>query len=173
MSFQGLPLVLRIPLTSHSHFPFTHPCRRAPSLRFVCPPISTSFTSRQRFGSPSNSDLSAVVSVPLAASSSSPIPHRWQQRPRVAATTAVGSHCTVYSQQRHLVHSFLGERPPARRPRTDLGSRHHSPTTSRPSPQPLQGPYYSQQMQRRTADTLTPDLNDLGKGIPLSFVFAS
>ena len=44
--------------------------------------------------------------------------------------------------------------------------------TSRPT-QPQQGPYYPQQMQRRTSDTLTPDLHDLGKGVPLSSVPAS
>lgn len=47
-----------------------------------------------------------------------------------------------------------------------------SPTTGRPT-QPQQGPYYPQQMQRRTSDTPTPGLSDLCKGVPLSSVPAS
>ena len=39
--------------------------------------------------------------------------------------------------------------------------------------QPQQGPYYPQQMQRRTSDARTPNLKDLGNGVPLSSVPAS
>ncbi|KAI6044352.1 PSP1 C-terminal conserved region-domain-containing protein [Pisolithus marmoratus] len=47
-----------------------------------------------------------------------------------------------------------------------------SPTTGRPI-QPQQGPFYPQQMQRRMSDAPVPNLNDLGKGVPLSSVPAS
>lgn len=50
-----------------------------------------------------------------------------------------------------------------------------SPALSSPSLKfnPQQAPYYPQQMQRRASDASTPNLNDLGKGVPLSSVPAS
>ncbi|KAI6103359.1 hypothetical protein EDD16DRAFT_1730754 [Pisolithus croceorrhizus] len=47
-----------------------------------------------------------------------------------------------------------------------------SPTTGRPI-QPQQGPFYPQQIQRRSSDAPVPNLNDLGKGVQLSSVPAS
>ncbi|KAI6046995.1 hypothetical protein EDC04DRAFT_952760 [Pisolithus marmoratus] len=47
-----------------------------------------------------------------------------------------------------------------------------SPTTGRLI-QPQRGAFYPQQTQRRTCNVPDPDLNDLGKGVPLSSVPAS
>ncbi|KAI6037900.1 PSP1 C-terminal conserved region-domain-containing protein, partial [Pisolithus marmoratus] len=118
-------------------------------------PTGTSFSSRQRFGSPSDSGLSAGGSPPSpppqsagTAADRRPIPRRWQQRPWLSAPAPAPTITTI---------PYCSSMP------SPL-----SPTTG-----PSAGPFYPQQMQRRMSDAPVPNLNDLGKGVPLSSVPAS
>ncbi|KIK23212.1 hypothetical protein PISMIDRAFT_10999 [Pisolithus microcarpus 441] len=145
-------------------------------------PAGISFASRQRFGSPSDSGLSAGDSPPRS--------HLEQQL--IDAQYLAGGnngHGSQQQQQQQQQQSSLTARfilgkgiqylpqgndsPPYNRS-TLQGSVPSplSPTTGRPI-QPQQGPFYPQQMQRRSSDAPVPNLNDLGKGIPLSSVLAS
>jgi len=142
-------------------------------------PSGTSFTSRQRFGSPSDSGLSAGASPPRS---------QLEQQLIDAQCRSGGNnaHGSQQQQQSTLTARFIpgkgiqyiplqGNDPStyARSTSQSSGlSSPLSPTTGRPI-QPQQGPYYPQQMQHRTSDAPTPNLNDLGKGVPLSSVPAS
>ncbi|KIM50569.1 hypothetical protein SCLCIDRAFT_1225253, partial [Scleroderma citrinum Foug A] len=114
-------------------------------------PSDTSFTSSQRFGSPSG--LSAGTSPPRSQLEQQLI----DVQCRTGGNNGHGSH---QQQQQSLTARGSGLSSPL------------SPTTGRPI-QPQQGPYYPQQMQRRTSDAPMPNLNELGKGVPLSSVPAS
>ncbi|KAI6020923.1 PSP1 C-terminal conserved region-domain-containing protein [Pisolithus microcarpus] len=124
-------------------------------------PTGTSFASRQRFGSPSDSGLSAGGSPP----------HSQLEQQLIDAQYLAGGnngHGSQQQQQQQQQQSSLTARSPGR------GSIPSplSPTTGRPI-QPQQGPFYPQQMQRRSSDAPVPNINDLGKGVPLSSVPAS
>ena len=139
-------------------------------------PSGTSFTSRQRFGSPSDSGLSAGASPPRSQLEQQLIDAQY----RTGGNNDHGSH------QQPLTARFIpgkGIYIPSlgndslmyARSTSQSGSELSSPlspTTGRPI-QPQQGPYYPQQMQRHTSDAPTPNLNKLGKGVPLSSVPAS
>ncbi|KIK14790.1 hypothetical protein PISMIDRAFT_116394 [Pisolithus microcarpus 441] len=145
-------------------------------------PTGTSFASRQRFGSPSDSGLSAGGSPPRS---------QLEQQLIDAQYLAGGNngHGSQQQQQQQQQQSSLtarfipgkgiqylpqGNDPPPYNRSTSQGSVPSplSPTTGRPI-QPQQGPFYPQQMQRRSSDAPVPNLNDLGKGVPLSSVPAS
>ncbi|KAI5986412.1 PSP1 C-terminal conserved region-domain-containing protein [Pisolithus albus] len=146
-------------------------------------PTGTPFASRQRFGSPSDSGLSAGGSPPRS---------QLEQQLIDAQYLAGGNngHGSQQQQQQQQQQSSLTARfipgkgiqylpqgnndPPPYNRSTSQGSIPSplSPTTGRPI-QPQQGPFYPQQMQRRSSDAPVPNINDLGKGVPLSSVPAS
>ncbi|KAI6011890.1 hypothetical protein BKA83DRAFT_4466677 [Pisolithus microcarpus] len=124
-------------------------------------PTGTSFASRQRFGCPSDSGLSAGGSPPRSQLEQQSIDAQYLagQRPWLSGIQ--------YLPQ--------GNNDPSPYNRsTSQGSLPSplSPTTGRPI-QPWQGPFYPQQMQRRSSDAPVPNLSDLGKGVPLTSVPAS
>lgn len=139
-------------------------------------PSGTSFASnRQHFGSPSDSGLSAGGSPPRS---------HFEQQLIDAKAQYLGSGNGTAPQQQSLTARFIpgqgiqylpshGNGGAAfNRPGTSTVSSPLSPTGSR-SIQPQQGPFYPQQIQRRTSDAPQPSINDLGKGVPLSSVPAS
>ncbi|KAL4069145.1 PSP1 C-terminal conserved region-domain-containing protein [Scleroderma yunnanense] len=142
-------------------------------------PSNTSFASRQRFGSPSDSGLSAGASPPRS---------QLEQQLMDAQYLSGGNNSHgLQQQQASLTARFIpgkgiqyvssqgNDSPTYNRSASQSASGLSSPlspTTGRPI-QPQQGPYYPQQIQRRTSDAPTPNLNDLGKGVPLSSVPAS
>ncbi|KIO01155.1 hypothetical protein M404DRAFT_736569 [Pisolithus tinctorius Marx 270] len=144
-------------------------------------PTGTSFASRQRFGSPSDSGLSAGASPPRSQLEQQLIDAQY-----LAGGNGHGSHQHQQQQQQSsLTARFIpgkgiqylpqGSNDAPSYNRTNSQSSIPSPlspTTGRPI-QPQQGPFYPQQMQRRTSDAPVPNLNDLGKGVPLSSVPAS
>ncbi|KAF8139799.1 PSP1 C-terminal conserved region-domain-containing protein [Boletus edulis] len=138
-------------------------------------PSGTSFAStRQHFGSPSDSGLSAGGSPPRS---------HFEQQIIDAKAQYLGSGNGTASQQRQsLMARFIpgqgiqylpshGNGGPAYNRSSTIPSP-LSPTSSR-SIQPQQPPFYPQQIQRRTSDAPQPNINDLGKGVPLSSVPAS
>lgn len=143
-------------------------------------PSGTSFASRQRFGSPSDSGRSAGASPPRSQLE--------QQLMDVQYLSGANNgHGPQQQQQQSLTARFIpgkgiqyissqgNDSPTYNRSTSQSGSGLSSPlspTTGRPI-QPQQGPYYPQQIQRRPSDAPTPNLNDLGKGVPLSSVPAS
>ncbi|KAG6329849.1 hypothetical protein ID866_9239 [Astraeus odoratus] len=146
-------------------------------------PSGTSFASRQRFGSPSDSGLSTGGSPPRSqleqqlmdaqylagANDHDPQQHQQQQSSLTARF--------IPGKGIQYLPSHGGDATPSYSRSTSQGGSGAlpsplSPTTGRPI-QPQQGPYYPQQMQRRTSDAPTPNLNELGKGVPLSSVPAS
>jgi len=143
-------------------------------------PSGTSFTSRQRFGSSSHSGLSVGASPPRSQLEQQLLDAQY----RSGGNNGHGSQ--QQQQQSTLTARFIpgkgiqykllqGNDSPTYTRSTSQSSGLSSPlspTTGRPI-QPQQGPYYPQQMQRRTSDSPTPNLNDLGKGVPLSSVAAS
>lgn len=138
-------------------------------------PSGTSFaSSRQHFGSPSDSGLSAGGSPPHS---------HFEQQLIDAKGQYLGSGNGAASQQQSLTARFIPGQGIQYLPSHGNGgasfnrsgttmSSPLSPTGSR-SIQPQQGPYYPQQIQRRTSDAPQPNINDLGKGVPLSAVPAS
>ncbi|KAF9242340.1 PSP1 C-terminal conserved region-domain-containing protein [Melanogaster broomeanus] len=141
-------------------------------------PSGTSFASRQHFGSPSDSGLSTGGSPPRS---------HFEQQLMDAQAQYLGTGNGAASQQQSLTARFtpgLGIQylpkpsnggPSYNRSISQGGSSAISSPlspTGRPI-QPQQGPFYPQQMQRRTSDAPQPNLNDLGKGVPLSAVPAS
>ncbi|KIJ21359.1 hypothetical protein PAXINDRAFT_123044 [Paxillus involutus ATCC 200175] len=144
-------------------------------------PTGTSFASRQHFGSPSDSGLSAGGSPPR---------NHFEQQLIDAQAQYLGSGGGngVALQQQALTARFIPGHgiqylpspgnggPSYNRSISQSGSSAVSsplsPTSGRPI-QPQQGPFYPQHMQRRTSDAPQPNVNDLGKGVPLSSVPAS
>ncbi|KAG8220205.1 PSP1 C-terminal conserved region-domain-containing protein [Butyriboletus roseoflavus] len=138
-------------------------------------PSGTSFaSSRQQFGSPSDSGLSAGGSPPRS---------QFEQQLIDAKAQYLGSGNGAASQQRSLTARFIPGQGIQYLPHGNGGATFNrsgaatmssplSPTSSR-SIQPQQGPFYPQQIQRRTSDAPQPSINDLGKGVPLSSVPAS
>lgn len=134
----------------------------------------TSFaSSRQHFGSPSDSGLSAGGSPPRS---------HFEQQLIDAKAQYLGSGNGTASQS--LTARFIPGQGIQYLPSHGNGAPtfNRSGTTALPSPlsptssraiQPQQGPFYPQQIQRRTSDAQQPNLNDLGKGVPLSAVPAS
>ncbi|KAI5991018.1 hypothetical protein EDC04DRAFT_2872994 [Pisolithus marmoratus] len=130
----------RSPLTSDRISPYQHINLNIPT--------GTSFSSRQRFGSPSDSGFQLEQQL-------------------IDAQYLAGGNNGLGSQHQHQ-HQHQHQQP-------SLTAQFHpilTTTTGRPI-QPQQGPFYPQQMQRRTSDAPVPNLNDLGKGVPLSSVPAS
>ena len=142
-------------------------------------PSGTSYTSRQRFGSPSDSGLSAGASPPCRQLEQQLIDAQY----RTGGNNGHGSH---QQQQQSLTAWFIPSKgifipslgnDSSMYTRSTLQSGSGlssplSPMTGQPI-QPQQGPYYPQQMQRHTSDAPTPNLNELGKGVPLSSMPAS
>ncbi|KAG9310309.1 PSP1 C-terminal conserved region-domain-containing protein [Chiua virens] len=138
-------------------------------------PSGASFTSsRQHFGSPSDSGLSTGGSPPRG---------HFEQQLIDAKAQYLGSGNSTPSQQPSLTARFIpGQGIQYLPSHGNGGSFNRSGTTTLPSPlsptgsrsiQPQQGPFYPQQVQRRTSDAPQPNINDLGKGVPLSSVPAS
>lgn len=137
-------------------------------------PSGTSFaSSRQHFGSPSDSGLSAGGSPPRS--------HFEQQ---LIEAQYLSSGNSAASQQQSLTARFIPGQGIQYLPSHGNGGSSFNRSTSAtiPSPlsptssrsiQPLQSPFYPQQIQRRTSDAPLPSINDLGKGVPLSSVPAS
>ncbi|KAI6022480.1 PSP1 C-terminal conserved region-domain-containing protein [Pisolithus microcarpus] len=143
-------------------------------------PTGTSFASRQRFGSPSDSGLSAGGSPPhcqleqqlidaqyLAGGNNG---HGSQQQQQQQQQQSSLTACFIPGKGIQYLPQGNNDPPPYNRS-TSQGSIPSplSPTTGRPI-QPQQGPFYPQQMQRRSSDAPVPNINDLGKGVPLSSV---
>ena len=135
-------------------------------------PSGTSFTSsRQHFGSPSDSGLSAGGSPPRG---------HFEQQLIDAKAQYLGSSNGTASQP--LTARFIPGQGIQYLPSHGNGGSTFNRSGTMPSPlsptssrsiQPQQGPFYPQQIQRRTSDAQQPSLNDLGKGVPLSSVPAS
>ncbi|KAI6040057.1 PSP1 C-terminal conserved region-domain-containing protein [Pisolithus marmoratus] len=169
----------RSPLTSDRISPYQHINLNIPT--------GTSFSSRQRFGSPSDSGLSAGGSPPRSQLEQQLIDAQYlaggnnglgsqhqhqhqhqhqQQQPSLTARFIPGKGIQYLPQGNNDAPSYNRSISQSSMP-SPL-----SPTTGRPI-QPQQGPFYPQQMQRRTSDAPVPNINDLGKGVPLSSVPAS
>ncbi|KIM50365.1 hypothetical protein SCLCIDRAFT_34368 [Scleroderma citrinum Foug A] len=135
----------------------THPSSQPSSLPIYAPmswsPLSPDRVSPYQL---INLNVPSGTSFPpqpaLATVDRCPTLHRWKQRPWFAPAAAV-SHCTFPVKQIWAGATALAVDGPA----------YPSPT----------GPYYPQQIHRRTSDAPTPNLNDLAKGVPLSSVLAS
>ena len=134
-------------------------------------PSGTSFaSSRQHFGSPSDSGLSAGGSPPRS--------HFEQQ---LIEAQYLGGGNGVASQQQSLTARFIPGQGIQYLPSHGNGGSSFNRSTSTTIPSPLsptssrsiQSPFYPQQIQRRTSDAPLPSINDLGKGVPLSSVPAS
>jgi hypothetical protein len=125
-------------------------------------------SSRQHFGSPSDSGLSAGGSPPRS--------HFEQQLIDAKAQYLGSGNGTASQQQPSLTARFIPGQGiqylPSTFNRSGTMPSPLSPTSSR-AIQPQQGPFYPQQIQRRTSDAPQPNINDLGKGVPLSSVPAS
>ncbi|KAI6097743.1 PSP1 C-terminal conserved region-domain-containing protein, partial [Pisolithus croceorrhizus] len=149
------------PPSQPSSLPIYAPLSRSPlSSDRMSPyltPTGTSFASRQRFGSPSDSDLSAGGS-----------PHRSQLEQQL-----IDAHYRSSGNSGHGSQQLHHGSPPYNRS-ISLGSVPSplSLSTSRPI-QPQQGPFYPRRMQRRSSDAPVPNLSDLGNGVPLSSVSTS
>ena len=145
----------------------THPPSQASSLPIYAPlltpdrtspyqpinlniPSGTSFTSLQRFSSPTDRGLSAGIS------------------PSQSALSLHGSFL-VKASSTFLRRGMTPQQTPARRPRADLGFRHRSCRRWGG----LSSRNRGRIMRQHTSDAPRPDLNDLGKGVPLSSVPAS
>ena len=100
---QGRPWSMILPL-----LPLIHVSEPALTGSYTTPPSSPTSPVVHHLRLGGASALPAIVACPSAQVPSQParatadrcpIPHRWQQRPRfAAATTAVVSHCMVYSR---------------------------------------------------------------------------
>ncbi|KAI5986743.1 hypothetical protein EDC04DRAFT_2873500 [Pisolithus marmoratus] len=156
----------RSPLTSDRISPYQHINLNIPT--------GTSFSSRQRFGSPSDSgfqlEQQLIDAQYLAGGSNGLGPQHQhqhqQQQPSLIARFIPGKGIQYLPQGNNDAPSYNRSTSQISMP-SPL-----SPTTGRPI-QPQPGPFYPQQMQRRTFDAPVPNLNDLGKGVPLSSVPAS
>ncbi|KIJ58928.1 hypothetical protein HYDPIDRAFT_33683 [Hydnomerulius pinastri MD-312] len=141
-------------------------------------PSGTSFASRQHFGSPSDSGLSTGGSPPRG---------HFEQQLIDAQYLGSGNGASQQQQQSLTARFIPGQgiqylpsqgngAPSYNRSISQSGSSAMnaplSPTTGRPI-QPQQGPFYPQQIQRRTSDAPPPSIAELGKGVPLSSVPAS
>ncbi|KAH7908780.1 PSP1 C-terminal conserved region-domain-containing protein [Hygrophoropsis aurantiaca] len=133
-----------------------------------------SFSSRQPFGSPSDSGLSTGGSPPRSAfeqqlSESQYIGGGAGQQLPLTARFIPGQGIQYLPQQGNGSASFqrTGSTGSGALPTSPI-----SPTTGR-AIQPQQGPFYPQQIQRRPSDAAAPTFSDLGKGVPLSSVPAS
>ncbi|KAG2090375.1 PSP1 C-terminal conserved region-domain-containing protein [Suillus discolor] len=139
--------------------------RSPPSADRVSPyhlniPSGTSFTSRQQFGSPSESALSTGASPPRGHFDQQILEAQYGQQ-QLTARFIPGQGIQYLPMQNNGA-GFARQGP-------------LSPTTTSRPIQPQQGPYYHQ-MQRRPSDasqTQQTPLSDLGKGLPLSSVPAS
>ncbi|KAH7923766.1 PSP1-domain-containing protein [Leucogyrophana mollusca] len=134
-----------------------------------------SFSSRQPFGSPSDSGLSTGGSPPRSAFEQQLSESQYlsggggnQQLP-LTARFIPGQGIQYLPQQGNGVSSFTRTTSTGS---SALPTSPVSPTTGR-AIQPQQGPFYPQQIQRRTSDAAAPSFSDLGKGVPLSAVPAS
>jgi len=145
-------------------------------------PSGASVTSRQHFGSPSDSGLSAGARPTRTQLEQQLVDVQY----RIGGSNSHGLQQVISDNSSRLIARFIPATgiqyipsqwndSPTHTRSTSQSSGLSSPllpTTGRPI-QPKQGLYYSQQMQRRTSDTPMPNLNDLGKGVPLSSVPAS
>jgi len=125
-------------------------------------PTGTSFTSRQKFGSPSESGLSTAGGSPPRGQFDQQILEAQYGQQQLTARFIPGQGIQYLPPQAHNGTTGF-TRTSSQAPL--------SPTTGRPI-QPQQGPYYPQ-TQRRPSDASAPSLSDLGKGVPLSSVPAS
>ncbi|KAI6137155.1 PSP1 C-terminal conserved region-domain-containing protein [Pisolithus sp. B1] len=141
-------------------------------------PTGTSCVSCQRFGSPSDSSLSTGGSPPRSQLEQQLIDAQYR-------SSGNNGHGSQQQQQSSFTARFIPgkgiqylpqgnhDSPPYNRS-TSQGSVPSplSPTTGLPI-QPQQGPFYPQQIQRRSSDAPVPNLNDLGKGpvVPIFFLY--
>ena len=133
-------------------------------------PSGSFASSRQHFGSPSDSGLSAGGSPPRS---------HFDQQLMDAKAQYLGSGNGATSQQQSLTARFIPGQGIQYLPSHGNGAFNRTGMSSPLSPtgtrsiQPQQASFYPQQIQRRTSDASHPSLNDLGKGVPLSSVPAS
>lgn len=126
----------------------------------------TSFASRQKFGSPSESGLSTGGSPPRGHFDQQILEAQYGQQQQQLMARFIPGQGIQYLPPQSNNNGFTRT--------ASQGQGPLSPTTGRPI-QPQQGPYYSQQpqTQRRTSDASAPSFSELGKGVPLSSVPAS
>jgi hypothetical protein len=136
-------------------------------------PSGTSFaSSRQHFGSPSDSGLSAGGSPPRSHFEQQLIDAKAQYLSGNGTASQPLTARFIPGQGIQYLPSHGNGGSSFNRPGSTTVSSPLSPTGSR-SIQPQQPPFYPQQIQRRTSDAPPPSINDLGKGVPLSSVPAS
>ncbi|EGN94147.1 hypothetical protein SERLA73DRAFT_96977 [Serpula lacrymans var. lacrymans S7.3] len=136
-------------------------------------PSGNSFASRQHYGSPSDSGLSAGGSPSRG--------HFDQQVPESYFNSGAGAQQTQLTARfipgqgiQYLPQQGNGITGMTRNVSIGAGSMASpiSPTSGR-AIHPQQGPFYPQQIQRRPSDANPANIADLGKGVPLSSVPAS
>ena len=169
------------PPSQPSSLPIYAPMSRSPptsdrvspfkSMNLNIPAAASFASSRQHFGSPSDSGLSAGGSPPRGHLEQQLIDAKAQYLGSGNGTASSLTARFIPGQGIQYLPSHGNGGSTFNRSGTTVPSP-LSPTSAR-SIQPQQGPFYAQQIQRRTSDAPQPNLNDLGKGVPLSSVPAS